>query len=52
MYGQKMFDLSTFLTFLVGSECQILGMKWLPAQVIRDSVISVICAAVSVTSRK
>jgi hypothetical protein len=43
---------STFFTFFVGSECRILGTKWLPGQVIRDNVISVILAAVSVTSRK
>jgi len=49
---RKCLTFSTFLTFFVGSECRILGMKWLPAQVIRDSVISVILAAVSVTSRK
>jgi len=42
----------TFLTFFVGNECRILGTKWLPAQVIRDSVTSVILAAVSVTLRK
>ena len=45
---------STFFTLLttVGSGCRILGTKWLPAWVIRDSVISVILAGVSVTSRK
>jgi hypothetical protein len=40
------------LTFFIVSECQMLGTKWLPAQVIRDSVISMILAAVSVTSWK
>jgi len=49
---RKCLTVSTFLTFFIGSECRILGTKWLPAQVIRDSVISVILAAVSVTSRK
>ena len=48
----KCLTFSTFLTFFVGSECWILGTKWLPAQFIRDSVISVILAAVSVSSRK
>jgi len=49
---RKCLTFSTFLTFFVGKECRILGTKWLPAQVIRDSVISVILAGVSVTSRK
>jgi len=49
---QKCLTFSTFLTFSVGSECRILGTKWLLARVICDSVISVILAAVSVTSRK
>jgi len=40
------------VTFFVGSECRILSTKWLLAQVIRDGVMSVILAAVSVTSRK
>jgi hypothetical protein len=52
MYGPKMFTFSTFLTFFVRSTGRILDTKWLPAQVIRDSVISVILAAVSVTPRK
>jgi hypothetical protein len=52
MYGPKMFTVSTFLTFFVGSEGRILDTKGLPAQIIRDSVISVILAGVSVTSRK
>jgi len=47
-----MFDLSTFLTVFIGGECRILGTKCLPARVIRDRVISVILAGVSVTSRK
>jgi hypothetical protein len=49
---RKCLIFSNFFTFLVGIECQIFGTKWLPAQVIRDSVISVILSAVSVTSRK
>jgi hypothetical protein len=52
MYGPKMFEFFYFLTFFVGSGCRILGTKWLLAQVIRDSVISVILAGVCVTSRK
>jgi len=43
---------STFMTFSVESEWRIPGTKWLPAQVIRESVISVILVAVCVTSRK
>jgi hypothetical protein len=49
---RKCLTFSTFLTFFVGSECRILGTKWLPARLIRDSVISMILAGVSVTSRK
>jgi len=49
---RKCLTFSTFLNFFVGSESRILGTKWLPAQVIHDSVISVNLAAVSVTSRK
>jgi hypothetical protein len=49
---RKCLTFSTFLTFSVGSGCRILGTKWLPARVIRDSVISVILAGVCVTSRK
>jgi hypothetical protein len=52
MCGQKCLTFSTFLTFFVGSECWILGTKWLPMQVIHDSVISVILAGVTVTSQK
>jgi len=43
---QKCLTFSTFLTFLVGSECQMLGTKGLLAQVIHNSVISVILAGV------
>jgi hypothetical protein len=50
MYGPKMADLSIVLTF-VRSECRILGTKWLLAQFIRDSVIFMILAVVSM-SRK
>jgi len=49
---RKCLTFSTFSTFFVGSECRILGTKWLPAQVIRDSVISVILAGVTVTSQE
>jgi hypothetical protein len=52
MYGPKMCEVSTFITFFVGNECRILGTKWLPAQFIRDNFISVILAGVGVTSRK
>jgi len=41
---------STFTTSSVGSECRILGGRWLPAQEFRDSVMFVIAARVSVTS--
>jgi hypothetical protein len=49
---RKCLNFSTILTLFVGSGCRILGTKWLLARVIRDSVISVILAGVSVTSRK
>jgi len=49
---RKYLTFSIFFTIFVGSECRILSTKWLPAQGIRDSVISAILAAVSVTSRK
>jgi hypothetical protein len=47
-----MFEFSNFSNFFIDRECRILGTKWLPAQVIHDSVISVILAGVGVTSRK
>jgi len=49
---RKCLTFSTFLTFFFGNECRILDTKWVPAQVILGSVISVILAAVVVTSRK
>jgi hypothetical protein len=52
VWSEKCLTFSTFLTFFAGNECQMLGTKWPPAQVIRDSVISVILAGVIVTSRK
>jgi hypothetical protein len=47
---RKCLAFSNFFTFSVGSECRILGTEWLPGQVIRDSAVSVILAAVNVTS--
>jgi hypothetical protein len=52
MHDPKMFDLFFFITFFVWRGCRILGRKWLPARFIRDSVIFVILAGGSVTSRK
>jgi hypothetical protein len=52
MYGLKMFDLFCLFDLFVGSECRIFSTKWLLAQVIRDSFMSVILAAVSVMSWK
>jgi len=49
---QKCLTFSTFLTFFVWSEYWILSTTWLPgARPFRHSVISVILAGVSVTSR-
>jgi hypothetical protein len=47
-----MFDLFYFLNFFFGSGYRMIGTKWLPARVIRDSVISVILVGVNVTSPK
>jgi hypothetical protein len=44
---------STFLTFFIGSECRILGTKWLPAQdTFATALYPWFFAGVSVTSRK
>jgi hypothetical protein len=52
VWSENVWPFATFLTFFVGNECRILGTTWLPAQDFRDSVICVILAGVSVTSRK
>jgi len=36
----------------MAAECRLQDRRWLPAQVIRDSLISVILAGLSATSRK
>jgi hypothetical protein len=51
MYGPKMFDLFYLFDFLRWEQVPN-PMKWLPARVICDSIISAILAGVSVMSWK
>ena len=52
MYGLTFFYFSTFSTFFVASGCRLQDRRWLPVQVIRDGVISVILTGLCATSRK